>query len=125
MRSRREKTLLLNVLMGAGLYLLDSVRERLTGSIDLEDWSERARDRYGDMRDRVKDVYASASRRFDRVSDAIYKDDHPYLRATGAALLGAGVGVCIGVLLAPASGEETRNNLVESFKNQATGTFGS
>jgi len=125
MRSRKEKTLLLNLLMGAGLYLLDSVRERLKDNIGFEDWSEKAHDRYDDMRDRVKDIYSTASRRFDRVSDALYKDDHPYLRATGAALLGAGVGVCIGVLLAPASGEETRSNLVESFKTQATGTFGS
>jgi gas vesicle protein len=128
MKLRKEK-ILLNVLLGAGFYLLDSLRDRVSDNV--EDWGEKARHRYGDLRDRAKDVYSTASERFDRVNDAIRGDDHPFARATGAALLGVGVGIGIGMLFAPASGKETRDNLADqvrdrfSEKKPATGTFGS
>jgi gas vesicle protein len=37
----------------------------------------------------------------------------------GGILAGAAVGIAIGILLAPASGEETRNNLVKGSKKLA------
>jgi hypothetical protein len=125
MRSRKQK-ILLDALVGAGLYLLDSARERLSDTT--EDWGDRARHRYDDLRGRVRDVYSTASGRLDRAGDALRGKDHPVARVTGAALLGVGVGIGIGMLLAPAGGAATRSNLGReqfSEKKPATGTFGS
>ena len=55
------------------------------------------------------------------------------LGTAAAALLGLGIGVGVGLLLAPASGEETRSNIASkardirervSSRAAATGTFG-
>jgi len=127
MKMRKEK-ILLDVLLGAGLYLLDSVRDRVSDNV--EGWSDRAHDRYSDLRGRAKDAYSTASERLSRANDALRHDDHSLMRTTGAVLLGVGVGVGIGMLVAPASGKETRDNLAEqmrdrfSEKKKATGTFG-
>ncbi|HTZ95342.1 MAG TPA: hypothetical protein VMB18_03020 [Terriglobales bacterium] len=125
---RREKNILKNVALGAGVYLLDTLRERLSDNV--KDWSDKARDGYSDMRDRASDMYSSASERLGRANDALMGEDHHFMSNTAAALLGIGVGVGIGMLLAPASGEETRSNIAErvrsrfSEKEPATGTFG-
>ena len=97
MRLRKEN-LLWNVMLGTGVYLLDSLRERL--STGMEDLSDRARDTYGE-----------ASKRVSRASNVIRGEDHSALGTAGALLLGVGVGVGLGLLLAPASGEETRGTI--------------
>src|SRR5215467_5972358 len=97
MRLRREK-ILWNALLGTGVYLLDSLRDRL--STGMEDLSDRARD-----------TYSEASRRVSRASDVIRGEDHSIMGNAGALLLGVGVGVGLGLLLAPTSGEETRNTI--------------
>jgi hypothetical protein len=97
MRLRREN-LLWNVLLGTGVYLLDSLRDRMVVGVD--DISGRARETYGE-----------ASRRVSRASEAIRGEDHHAGGTAAALLIGIGVGVGVGMLLAPASGEETRNNL--------------
>jgi hypothetical protein len=126
MRLRKEN-ILWNVLLGTGVYLLDSVRERLSDGID--DLSGRARETYGE-----------ASRRVSRASDVIRGEDHSGVNTVAALLIGVGVGVGVGLLLAPASGEETRNTLsnkVQEFGDRVrdkfaeprreggTGTYGS
>lgn len=129
MSLRKERTIFRNVLLGAGVYLLDSLRNQLTDNV--KDLSEKARDSYGDLRDRASDVYSTASDRLNRANDALMGEDHHYMSNTVAALIGIGVGVGIGVLLAPASGEETRSNLSEKVRSRfsqrepATGTYGS
>jgi hypothetical protein len=125
---RREKNILRNVMLGAGVYLLDTLRGGLADN--LKDWSGRARDGYGDLRDRASDAYSTASERLGRANEALMGDDNHFMSNATAALLGIGVGVGIGMLLAPASGEETRSNIAErvrsrfSEKEPATGTFG-
>ena len=61
------------------------------------------------------------------------EDSGNALGAVAAGLLGLGIGVGVGLLLAPASGEETRNNIAEKARNLrdqvssrvgATGTYG-
>src|SRR5689334_14317486 len=108
MKLRKEK-ILLDVLLGTGLYLLDSVRDRVSDNV--EGWSDRAHDRYSDLRGRAKDAYSTASERLSRASDVLRHDDHSFMRTTGAVLLGVGMGIGIGMLVAPASGKETRDNL--------------
>ena len=124
MRLRREN-LLWNVLLGSGVYLLDSLRDRLSSGMD-------------DLSDRARDTYGEASKRVSRASEAIRGEDHSALGTAGALLLGVGVGVGLGMLLAPSSGEETRNTIsskVHEFgdrmrdkfqepRNESTSTYG-
>jgi hypothetical protein len=98
MRLRKEN-ILWNVLIGTGVYLLDSLRDRFSEGM-------------GDFSERARDTYAEASRRAIRARQAIRgeEDDHGMSTAL-ALLLGVGLGVGVGMLLAPASGEETRGTI--------------
>lgn len=97
MRLRKEN-ILWNVLLGTGVYLLDSVRNRMTDVID-------------DVGGTARDTYDEASRRVSRATDVIRGEDHRGFSTAAALLIGVGVGVGVGLLLAPSSGEEMRNNL--------------
>ena len=114
MRLRKERVLW-NLLLGTGVYLLDSLRDRL--SEGMEDFTERARETYGE-----------ASRRVGRASDAIRGEDGVGISSVAALLIGVGVGVGVGMLLAPASGEETRStisNKVQEFGDRMRDKFAS
>jgi hypothetical protein len=109
----RKENILSNVLVGTGVYLLDSLRDRLSGSID-------------DLRERAQDTYDEASRRATRASDALRGEDHHGISSALTFLLGIGVGVGVGMLLAPASGEETRgtlSNKVQEFGDRVRDRF--
>ncbi len=97
MRFRKEN-LLSNILLGTGVYLLDSLRDRM-------------REGFDDISERARDTYDEAARRASRATHAIRGEDHHGMSTAAALLLGVGVGVGIGMLLAPASGEETRSTL--------------
>jgi hypothetical protein len=112
MKMRKEK-MLWNLLLGTGVYLLESLRERAGES--LEDLSGRARE-----------TYSEASRRASRASDVLRGEDHHVLGTTAALLIGVGIGVGVGMLLAPASGEETRStigNKVQEFGDRVRDKF--
>lgn len=112
MRLRKEN-ILWNVLLGTGVYLIDSLRDRLSDS-------------YDDLSDRARDTYSEASRRVSRASDVIRGEDHRGMSTAAALLLGVGVGVGVGMLLAPASGEETRSNIsnkVQEFGDRMRDRF--
>ena len=123
--ARYKDKVLWNILLGSGAYLLDSMRDRLS-------------DNYDDVRGRVRDTYSTASSRIGKASDAIRGEDSHFFGTSAAFLLGIGVGVGVGMLLAPASGSETRNNLAEKVQDfgsrvrsrvttepsGATGTYG-
>lgn len=124
----RKENILLNVMLGAGVYLLDSLRGRLADN--MEDFRGRARDSYGDFREKAGDTYETVSERMSRASDALRGEDSRVMSTTAAVLVGVGLGVGVGMLLAPRSGEETRNNIAEKMRDrfsrdkEATGTFG-
>jgi YtxH-like protein len=110
----RKENILTNVLLGTGLYLLDSMRDRLSDSVD-------------DLRGRARDTYDEASDRVSRATDVIRGEDHSGLNTGLAVLIGVGIGVGVGMLLAPASGEETRQKIQDSIsgrRDPATGTYG-
>lgn len=109
----RKQNILWNVLLGTGVYLLDSLRERAGNSVE-------------DLRDRARDVYDEASRRASRASDVIRGEDHRGMSTAAALLIGVGIGVGVGMLLAPASGEETRSTLtnkVQEFGDRVRDRF--
>ena len=121
MGSRKDKVLL-NILLGTGVYLLDTWRNRMGGSVE-------------EFKSRAQDTYETAADRVSRASDVIRGEDGNNIVGTAAAaLLGLGIGVGIGLLLAPASGEQTRNTIaskardirdrVSSRAEAATGTYG-
>jgi gas vesicle protein len=126
----RKENVLLNVLLGTGLYLLDSMRNRLADNVD--DLRGTAKDQYKDIKERARDTYETASDRVGRAADVLRGEDHSALGTAAAVLIGVGIGLGVGILLAPASGEETRTNIadkVRSFSREAeerpTGTYGS
>jgi len=104
MKFKRQEPLL-SILLGTGLYLLDSLRERLPDNVD-------------DIKDRVRDTYDTASERVSRATDALRgEEDSQILGKVGILLVGVGIGVGIGVLIAPASGEETRADLADKVSD--------
>jgi hypothetical protein len=63
-----------------------------------------------DVKDRVRDTYGTASDRVGRATRALRGEEDPHIWGTIGALL---VGVGIGILIAPASGAETRADLTD------------
>jgi YtxH-like protein len=115
MKRVSNKTLF-NVLLGTGLYLLDPLRDRLVERI--EGLGDRAKDAYDTHSGRAKDAYETGARRVRKASDVLQGEDDSHIWGTvGALLVGLGVGVGVGILIAPASGEETRNNLSEKVQD--------
>jgi YtxH-like protein len=101
----KKKELLLGILLGSGLHLLDNLRERLPDNMD-------------DIKDRARETYETASDRLGRATNALRgKEDSQILGRVGALLLGVGIGVGIGLLIAPASGEETRADITDKVSD--------
>jgi hypothetical protein len=100
----KNQSALLKALLGAGLYLLDPVRDRMANHID--DWSDKA-----------SGSLDEASERVSRAGRAIRGEDGNGLGTVGALLIGVGIGVGVGLLFAPASGEETRGNLADKVQD--------
>lgn len=97
MRPRGRDTLF-NILLDTGLSILDTFRDRVS-------------DQAESVADRAKDAYDTASGRVRKVSRSITGEDHSGLSSAAALLAGLGVGVALGILFAPASGEEIRRNI--------------
>jgi hypothetical protein len=97
----KKRESLLNVLLGTGLYLCDNLRERLPDSMD-------------SVKSRVRDTYDTTSERVSRATGALRgEEDSHLLGKVGALLIGVGIGVGVGLLIAPASGEETRADITD------------
>ena len=104
MKSKKQESLL-SLLIDGGLYLLDSLRERLPDNMD-------------DLKSRVRDKYDVASDRVGRATSVLRgEEDSEMFGKVGALLVGVGIGVGIGVLIAPASGEETRADLADKISD--------
>jgi YtxH-like protein len=73
-----------------------------------------------DIKDRVRDTYDTASHHVSRATDALRgEEDSQILGKVGALLIGVGIGVGIGMLIAPASGEETRADIADKVADFA------
>ena len=104
MRFRRREPLY-SVLIDTGLNLLDSLRDRLPDNVD-------------DIKDRVRDTYGVASGRVSRATDALRGEEDSQILGKAVALaIGVGIGVGIGLLIAPASGEETRSDIADKVSD--------
>jgi hypothetical protein len=104
MRSRKREQLL-GLLLGTSLYLLDKLRDRLP-------------DNMGDIKDRAWETYETASDRLGRATNVLRgKEKSRIIGKVGALLIGVGVGVGVGLLIAPASGEETRADIADKVSD--------
>ena len=101
----KKREPLFSVLLDTGLHLLDSLLERVPDNVD-------------DIKDRVRDTYDTATDRVSRATDALrgQKDSH-ILGKVAALLIGVGIGVGVGLLIAPASGEETRDGITDKVSD--------
>jgi gas vesicle protein len=93
----------LKLLLGTSLYLLDQSDSATKGVRD------RAVDHISDLRDAAQETYETASNRVARASKAIRGEDNHVLGNVLRFVAGVGVGIGVGLILAPASGEETRS----------------
>jgi gas vesicle protein len=90
---------LFKIMLGTGLFLIETNRA-----------SHGVRKRVNNLRDAARDKYDDLMDRFDDISDSI-GGRRDYVTPIGSFLIGMGVGAGLGLLFAPASGEETRSAL--------------
>jgi hypothetical protein len=100
---------LLKLLLGTGLFVLEQ-SDRGTNMRD------RAGRKIDDLRDVAQQKYDEAADRVARASRAIRGEDNQALGNALRLAAGIGVGISVGLLLAPASGKETRTALVEGVQ---------
>ena len=104
MRFKKRESIL-SALLGTGLYLLENLRERLPDNLD-------------DVKGRARETYETASDRLGRAADTLRgKEDSQIVGKVSALLIGVGIGVGVGLLIAPASGEETRADIADKVSD--------
>jgi gas vesicle protein len=102
------------VRLGAKLSLLftdPKVRSAINDG--LKDHADDLRDRADNFTDTVSNKYDDAVHRVEAAADAIRGKRH-WASHAGGFLLGVGIGAGLGLLLAPASGAETRDAVRDS-----------
>jgi YtxH-like protein len=101
----KKREPLFSVLLDTGLRLLDSLRDRLPDNMD-------------DIKGKVRDTYSTASDRVSRATDVLRGEEESSVFGKAIALaIGVGIGIGIGVLIAPASGEETREDIADKVSD--------
>lgn len=93
----------LKLLLGTGLYFLEQ-SDHATKKV-----KENAAGQFEDLRDAAQETYETAAKRVARASRAMRGNDSYVLRNALQFAAGIGVGIGVGLILAPASGEETRS----------------
>src|ERR1022692_187139 len=99
----------LKLLLGSSLFLLERsdrtkyVRDRAARKID-------------DLRDVVQQKYEDAADRVAKASRAIRGEDNQVLGNALRLAAGIGIGVGVGLLVAPASGQQTRSAIAGSVQ---------
>jgi hypothetical protein len=92
-----------------GLYLLNLLRHRVTEGV--REFSSQARSH-------AQDVFNTASERAGRASDVIRGHEQRRLVAPAAVLIGFGIGFGAGMLLAPATGKESRAKIATKLRDR-------
>jgi gas vesicle protein len=101
----------LKLILGTAVYLLEQSDKATKGA------RGRAADHFDDLRDAAQEKYETAADRLNRASAVIKGEDSNVMGNVLSLAAGIGIGVGLGILLAPASGEETRSNLVDRVHN--------
>jgi gas vesicle protein len=96
-----------------GLLLTDpKVRSTISDTFrdSFSEVSEDLSDKYNDVSKRVSNKYEDVMDRLESVTDR-FQPRNPWPSRIGGFLMGAGVGVAVGILFAPAPGSETRDTV--------------
>jgi ElaB/YqjD/DUF883 family membrane-anchored ribosome-binding protein len=93
----------LKLLLGTSLYLLEQSDTATKKARD------RAAEEIEDLHDVARQKYQTAATRVARASRAIRGEDREVLGNALRFVAGVGIGIGVGLILAPASGEETRS----------------
>jgi ElaB/YqjD/DUF883 family membrane-anchored ribosome-binding protein len=101
----------LKLLLGTSIYLLEQ-SDNAT-----RDVRNRAVEEIEDLRDAAQQRYETAASRVARASRAIRGEDRYILNNAIQFVAGVGVGIGVGLILAPASGEETRSAIAGRVHN--------
>jgi gas vesicle protein len=101
---------LFRTLLGTCLYLLEQSDSARKGR-------DRAARKLDGFRDVAQQKYEDAADRVTKTSSAILGEDNHALANTLRFAAGLGVGVGVGLLLAPASGQDTRSAIGGSVQN--------
>jgi gas vesicle protein len=112
----------LKLLLGTGLYLLEQ-SDQSTRKI-----RDRAAENLSDLRDLAQEKYETAADRVSKASRAIRGEDNQGVSNALSLAAGIGVGLALGVIFAPASGEQTRSaiaNRVHVFGDRIRQQFSS
>jgi len=100
----------LKLLLGTALYVLeqsDKSTRKMRG---------RAADNLDDLRNLAQDKYETARDRVSRASRALTGEDSQILANVVSLAAGIGIGIGIGLIVAPASGEETRGAIADKVQ---------
>lgn len=100
----------LKLLLGTTLYVLEQSDKSTRRA------RNRAADNFDDLRDLAQDKYARASDRVSRASQALMGEDNRVLSNVLSLAAGIGIGIGIGLIVAPASGEETRGAIADKVQ---------
>jgi hypothetical protein len=98
----------LRILFGMGLMLTEPRQRRRIYN--------RVTDTLGDVADQASHGYEVAADRAERLYRSVRGEGHSGFVSAGSFLIGMGVGVGTGLLLAPTSGRETRANIAGKIR---------
>ena len=101
---------LINSALKTALYLLEMTDEASANARD------RIADRYSDARDQARDSYGVMADRVNNATRALRGEDNRGVRSFLMFAGGVSAGVALGLMFAPASGDETRRAIAERFE---------
>jgi gas vesicle protein len=113
----KEETMRRNWISSAlktALYLME-VTDQASDNV-----RDRVSDRFGDVRSRAGDTYDTVSERVSSAARALRGENGGVARSAMMFAGGLGAGLALGVIFAPASGEETRRAIVERIEDLGT-----
>src|ERR1700740_1302506 len=100
-----------NSALKTALYLME-VSDRTSNNV-----RDRVSDRMDDVRSRAGDAYDTVSDRVSNAARALRGENGSFARNAMMFAGGLGAGLALGVIFAPASGEETRRAIADRFED--------
>ena len=110
---------LINSALKTALYLLE-LSDQAT-----ENTRDRIADRYSDARDQARDSYGVMADRVNNAARALRGEDTSGVKNVLMFVGGVGAGVALGLMFAPASGDETRRAIAQRFEGIGSKTTNS
>jgi gas vesicle protein len=101
----------INSALKTALYLLE-LSDQASDNV-----RDRVADRFQDVKGQARDSYGVVSERVNNAARALRGDDGNAARSVLMFVGGVSAGVALGLIFAPASGEETRRAIAQRFED--------